>query len=46
MLKYETLFEVDVRAKVSYFEENFYVRCFYGQVLNQKVSDLGVAVEY
>ena len=42
MLKYETLFDGVFRAKVWYFGENFYVRCFYGQVLNRKVSYLGV----
>ena len=40
MLKYETLFEGVFRAKVWYFCEN--VRCFYGQVLNRKVSYLRV----
>ena len=38
MLKYEALFDGVFRAKDWYFGENFYVRCFYGQVLNQKVS--------
>ena len=43
MLKYGTLLERVFSAKVSYFREKFYIRGFYGQVLNQKVSNLEVS---
>ena len=37
MLNYETLFEGVFRVNVLCFEGNFYIRCFYRQVLNRKV---------
>ena len=40
---YETFLGTFYRPNVSYIGINFYVRCFYGQVLNQKVSYIGVS---